>query len=453
MQGVCVKRPLVLGIDTGTGKTAVAVLKARGDCKALYTDSCRHNADVRSGSGRSEQDVGKIRKSVVALVRRIPKNLRNDIAAVGLAGQMHGVLLLDKNGNPVSPLVTWQDRRCLEDARFLPKLETRTGRKLYSGYGCATLAWLAAHGGIPGKASKASTIHDYIGSWLCGVKTPVTDPTDAASWGLFDVRSSNWITKDVKRAGIPVKLLPQIVPSGNEMGRVSPVVGRILGIRAGIPVAVAIGDNQASLIATLSDPESELALTLGTGGQLAAVLDKGRSMDAGATSEIRPFTEGRVMVVAASLAGGSAWEWLAKTAASWSQEISGKKVSLEAVYDMLNRLGARANDAGLVIEPSFLGERFDESLRGAIRGISMGNFSLGIVARSLAEGMMKNLVAMFPSKVLKGRRVVVGSGNALRHNSLIRHMVQTTLGLPLVLSGVREEAACGAALNAKTLVM
>ncbi|MDD5522131.1 MAG: FGGY family carbohydrate kinase [Kiritimatiellae bacterium] len=441
------KKPLVLGIDIGTGKTAVAVLKAHGDFQVLYTGSCKHNADIKCRSGRSEQDVNQLRKTAVALVRRVPKDLRNDIVAIGLTGQMHGVLLLDSDGYPVSPLVTWQDRRCLENAGFLPQLEAKTGRKLYSGYGCATLAWLALHDGIPHRASSAATIHDYIGAWLCGIITPVTDPTDAASWGLFDIKLSAWNTKSLKRTGIPIKLLPQIVPSSSEIGLVSSEVGRMLGIHAGIPVTVAIGDNQASLVATLTDPESELALTLGTGGQLTAVIEKGRSADPGVTSEIRPFTGGRVMIVAASLAGGSAWAWLAQTAASWAENVTGKEVSLESVYNMMNKLGAKAENSGLVIKPSFLGERFDESLRGTISGISMDNFSLGAAANSLAQGMIQNLVSMLPVTVLKGRRRVVGSGNALRHNPLLGRMVREVLGLPLVLPDMSEEAACGAALN------
>jgi sugar (pentulose or hexulose) kinase len=109
-------------------------------------------------------------------------------------------------------------------------------------------------------------------SLLCSLARPVTDPTDAASWGLFDLATLRWDVEAVRKAGIPVSILPTVVACGEVVGRVSPDAASRFAIPQGIPVTAAIGDNQALLIATLGEPEKELALTFGTGGQLSAVL-------------------------------------------------------------------------------------------------------------------------------------------------------------------------------------
>ena len=156
-----------------------------GSGNTVASGSAAHAADLPAGPGLSEQDPGKLLESARSVVAGLPAAARHAVAGVGLAGQMHGVLLLDRQGNPVGPLVTWQDARC--SMEFLAGLRAATGYQLRTGFGCATLAWYAAAAKLPPAASYAATIHDWIAARLCGLARPVTDPTDAASWGLFDL--------------------------------------------------------------------------------------------------------------------------------------------------------------------------------------------------------------------------------------------------------------------------
>jgi sedoheptulokinase len=102
-----------------------------------------------------------------------------------------------------------------------------------------------------------------------------------------------------------------------------------------------------------------------------------------------------------------------------------------------------------VVTPHFLGERHAPALRGTIARLGPDALSLGSLARGLAHGIAANLRDMLPPQVLAGRRQLVGSGNALRRNALLRVMVEEVFGLPLVMSNSREEAALGAALHAQ----
>jgi sedoheptulokinase len=249
-------------------------------------------------------------------------------------------------------------------------------------------------------------------------------------------------------------MLPRVVPCGEIVGELTEFFTEATLIPEGTAVVAAIGDNQASLLATLEDQAHDLALTLGTGGQLSAVLSRSQAdaLDWGAcTCEQRPFPGGQRLAVAAILLGGAAWEWLADTVVKWCRDLGVAPPAREAVYRALNTLGLRV-DSGPAIAPHFDGERHAPELRGVISDIDVRNFTLGGVARGLARGIIRSLRTMMPEVIRAGRTRVVGSGNALRRNELLREAALEVLGLPVVLAPEAEEAALGAARHARESV-
>ena len=436
---------MLLGIDIGTTKTAAVIVDAEGG--VLAAASHAHGAALSVPAGRAEQDPAQLLHSAWAAVGELPADLRRAVSAVGLTGQMHSVVLLDRHGDPLTPLITWQDGRCLEEPRFLPELEARIGYALRTGYGCASIVWRQEHGGLPAGTACAADMPDLAGARLCGLACPPIDPTFAASWGLFDLAVFDWDCAAVAKAGIPKGLLPEVRPSGATAGVVTPAMAQRLGIPAGTSVAVAVGDNQASLLATLGDPVRDIALTLGTAGQLSVVVPRGEQpAPAGecAPWEYRPYPGGRLVLVAAALCGGAAWAWLVDSYARCLREMGQAEPDREWLFARMDELGRLATEE-LTVETHFLGERHDEGLRGAIRGIDLRNFGMGPLARGLARGIVRNLREMLPEAALAGRTRVVGSGNALRRSALLRSMVESEFRLPLVMAEGREEAATGAA--------
>lgn len=462
---------MFLGIDIGSSKVASVFLNEEGTIEAV--ESAPHSADLPSPASRHEQNPERLLEVTWDAVKNLPWKLRQKTKAIGVTGQMHGILLLDRNRRILTPLITWQDQRCLEDPSFLADLSSRTLYPLASGYGCATLAWLIQNNDIPSEARYTATIQDLAVAILCGQPKPFMDPTDGASWGLFDLERLKWDQSAVKAAGIPVDWLPEILPCGARAGMLDEVMSAALGLPQGIPVTVAIGDNQASILSTLNDPEKQLALTLGTGGQISAVLPSNVRMeifggrqdtDSEKVSggdcrrawkfpfEYRPFPGDRYALVAACLCGGSAWRWLAESINGWLEELELPTLSEERLYHRLNELGFSApNQNSLSIQPHFLGERYDASLRGVIKGIDPSNFQLGILAKAVARGIFENLHQMLPLSACAGRTEIVASGNALARNPLLTKMASEVFGLPILFKDLREEAACGAALLAKQL--
>lgn len=436
---------LFLGLDVGTTKIAAVVAEGGGRVRAVVSRA--HEAGLPTPPGRAEQDAGALLDKMWAVVRALPDALRQRVQGIGVAGQMHGVVLLDAGNAPVTPLITWQDGRCLEDAPFLDALYETAGRRLYTGYGLATLAWLQRHRQRPAAAAAASTIHDLVVARLCNLPRPVTDPSNAASWGCFDLPTLSWDAAALEALALPASILPAIQPFGSIAGALDPSMAATLGLPQGIPVHVAIGDLHASLLATIRDPERDLALNLGTGGQAAVITDAPIAGALRATCAYWPYPGHRTAIVAASLGGGAAWAWLVDSVGSWLDDLGVARPSREALFDKINALGLDASDE-LLVQSHFWGERHDPSLRGAMHGLTPSNFSLGSLARGLARSIVLNLRTLLPPDALEHRTRIVGSGNALRRTPLLQHMAEDVFGLPLALTDAREEAATGAALLA-----
>lgn len=438
---------MYLGIDIGTTTVAVVLLDDKQQIVASATRS--HAADLAAPAGYSEQDPLRLTSAVDEVIGQLPVAGRKAVAAIGVTGQMHGVLLVDDRGQPCSPLITWQDRRCLED-NFLAELYDKSGCTLNSGYGSATLAWLIRKHALPAAARHACTIHDYLVYKICELDRPISDPTNAASWGCYVLDKNDWNDKALNQLGIPLSLMPWVVSSGSQAGELSQAASRRWAIPAGTPVAAALGDNQASLLATLTDMDQDLALTLGTGGQLSAVVKSSATVPHG-TCELRPFPGDRMLLVAAVLSGGSAWAWLAHTVQQWLQTFGVSTVNESEIYQRLNQLGMQAK-ADLQVAPHFIGERAQPDQRAAIAGISTTNFDLGTLSRSLAQGIFLNMKNRMPAELFPSRRRIVASGNALRLNPLLQAAAEEVFQLPIVLSERREEAASGAAVLARNMV-
>ncbi len=460
-----------LGIDIGTGKIAAVILDPAGS--VLAVTSRPHQAAISAPPGHFEQDPKKLYSVVRDVIRELPEPLRKQVRSIGLTGQMHGVVLVDGQNLPVGPLITWQDQRVLADD-FFTALQDRLNKWTSVGYGLVTLAYLCAKKLLPANAACGATIHAWLASRLCGLDRPALDPTDAHSWGLMDgLLEDQWDRSEISLAGIPQDILPDIVPTGKQIGTLTETMAAELGLPVGAAILAALGDNQASLLATLENPQTDLGLTLGTGGQLSAViqldqklikaLDQQHFEDRyqeltgrrpgkakyrkviSESFEFRPYLGGKQrLAVAALLCGGSAWNWLAETVHQWMADLSVSPIPTTELFARLNQMGLQSRSQ-ILVRPHFLGERFDPELRGRIDGLDCNPLDLGSLARGVAMGIADSLRIMMPYPFLKKRKRIVASGNALRRNPLLVKVAEEIFGLPVVLSPWTEEAACGAA--------
>ncbi len=437
---------LRLGIDIGTTKVSAAI--AAEDMSFHAAAAADHHAAVPRGQGFFEQDFGRIEAAIREVLRALPPDALRTVGSVGISTQMH-TLLLGRADGTVSYCVTWQDRRA---EPILQELRRASGRDLFPGYGAVTLAWYARRGELDGW-DWAATPGDELARRLTGAnRVEAMDPSLAAAWGVYDSVRHDWDLRAAEALGIPPRFLPRIAPCGTTVGLTTDTFG---GIPSGIPVLPAIGDNQASVIGSGGDPDTDLFATVGTGSQLSAVMpeDEARLIPPAPGLDFRPFPGGRTLVAVPPLSGGKAWSLLADAVSGILASFGAAPPQGCNILDLLSDLADKAPpDAdGLRIVPDFFGTRVRPGEFGSITGITATNFTLQNVARAMANGIVENLFAPMPESVIRSRKRIVGSGNGLAKCGAVRRALQERCCLPLIMPQVREEAATGAALLTKSL--
>jgi sugar (pentulose or hexulose) kinase len=318
-----------------------------------------------------------------------------------------------------------------------------------TGYLGVTLFCLKESSGLPRSARYALMCHDWLAARLAACEL-ATDPTDAASSGLYDVRERRWARPVCEALGIDSRLLPTVREAGGPLGRIHPDFAKATGLPAGTTVHVPLGDNQASVLASMRDPASEVLLNVGTGAQTSAVTGL---LFTAPDIEPRPFPGGKVLACGAGLCGGAAFRYLAEHYVRVIRGLTGAEATVPQVLTKLVELagGVPAGSHGLRMDPFFQGKRSDPSVRGSMSGMGTANNSPGAWARALMEGMARSLAGHYQTMLgagLEPRRRLVASGNALRLNPVLRQAASDAFGMPLAMPAWDEEAACGAALAA-----
>jgi len=458
--------PIVLGIDIGTTSiTALAVDSADGGVLARHTaaNQAEQTAPADKARGRSEWDVGRMAENAGRCLAAAAGELgsrRSELAGIGITGQQHGVVVVDDQLVPLTPLVNWQDRRGDDTmpggsrsyvqeaaARAGPEAARRTGCRLATGYLAVTLFWLRENGLLP-RHGTACFVMDYFAALLTG-RPPATDATCAASSGAFDVVAGAWDAAILDALGLPFSLFPPARPSGALLGGLADSLATATGLPTGLPVHVGIGDNQASFLGSVAEPRSSALVNVGTGAQ-AVVFTEQFHYDP--HLETRPFPGGGYLLVSAGLCGGRSYALLER----FFRDVARQFFQVdrpELLYEAMNRLAESVprGAGGLRCEPYFTGSRLDPDLRATWSGMSAENFTPAHLTRALLEGLARALHDGF-ERVTRGAQLacqrLVGAGNGLRENRVLARIVAEEFGMPLSVPQHREEAAFGAVLLA-----
>ncbi|KAH0793863.1 sedoheptulokinase isoform X3 [Histomonas meleagridis] len=370
---------------------------------------------------------------------------------------MHGVVEWNSS-NLVSNLVTWQDQRGTSTGKLSQIQKLKGCNNLKDGFGFTTLSILASENKLS-EFEFCGTIHDYLVWILVGMPSKsFIDTTDAASWGLFNIETNRWNSESVHLLEIPESILPTIYNCGSKAGLLSQDMASKTGIPSGIPVMVAIGDNQASIIGTSTKPSAdECFINIGTSTQLSVVAsrEKALSLSPSPTFEIRPFIDDTFLIVTAPLCGGRAWAFLKDVVKEWMHSLGMPEISDDIIlYSKIDSLALNEIDSNDLpkIEPHFLGERWDETLRASFTNINLNNFTLGKVGAAMALGIVSNLKSNISEECFKDCKSIFVNGNAARKNKAMHRAIEKTFGIsPSFKEGV-EEAALGAAILAARLV-
>ena len=454
-----------MGVDVGTAKIAVLLFDMHsGTVRA--TCSIPNSSETTNAQGRargwSEWDAEQtVELAFQAIADATSHRPREQFRGIGVTGQMHGMLLVGRDQCPLSPLIGWQDQRCnekmpRENLTYIQRMIELAGEHGFllegcypaTGYMGSTLFWLKESQALPSEPATACFLPDYCVMKMTGCG-PISDPSNAGSSGIYDIKSRQWDYELIERLGLKPDLLPEVKRSAKIAGELTSEAAKKTGLKEGTPVCVACGDNQASFLGSVADRRGMMLINIGTGGQLSLwvpdhMVAKG--------VDTRCYLGESYLLVAASLGGGNTYALLNRFFNEVGRVFFGAKGDTE-LYDEMTRLASKVHRGadGLRCEPLFTGTRRDPESRAVWRGMSESNFTPSHMSRALLEGIAEQFKTSYREMLQGGvspRARLVGSGNAVRKNPLLAEVLSYIFDLPIRIPKNVEEASFGAALLA-----
>ena len=443
-----------LGLDVGTGGTRAVLIDENG---LVVASAASEHAPFRSPyPGWAEQDPEDwwraartaIRETLAAGAEVLTSrgDAASAIGAVGLTGQMHGAVLLDRDGKVLRPSLIWCDQRTDAQCDWLHE---RIGREHLIELTCnpalpnftlTKLLWVRDHEPeVFARIAHVLCPKDYVRLRLTG--TYAMDVQEASGTLLLDVTHRRWSSEVARIAGIDEAWLPQLFESPEVCAKISTEAAELTGLVSGTPVVAGAGDQGAGAIGMGILQPGSVSATIGTSGVVFAATAVPTKDSLGRLHTFCHAVPGRWHVMGVTQAAGLSLRWLRDV------------VAPEASYDSLTAEAGRvpAGSDGLLWAPYLLGERtpyLDSQATAAFYGIIASHTRAHLV-RAILEGVaysLKDTFTLFAELGIPIKSVRLGGGGA--RGPLWRSIQASIYGYPSDILVAEEGAAFGAALLA-----
>ena len=374
---------LAIGIDVGTSGVGVVALDRAG---RRVAEADRPVPLATPRPGWTEQDpedwVAAAEAGLQAVVHEVGADR---VAAIGLSGQMHGMVALDADDRVVRPALLWNDQRTgaavetITRAVGRARLIERTGNPAITGFQLPKVVWLrAAEPDAFARTRRVLLPKDHVGFRFTG--EAVAEPSDASGTGLYHLASGSWDMEVLAALDLDPGLWPRLVRSDEIVGGLRPEVADRTGVRAGTPVVAGAGDNAAAatgLALGRAHPDVG-SVSLGTSGVLFAALEA-PTPDPDGRVHLFAHADGGFHLLGVILSAAGSLRWYRDTFAPGRPYAA---LVAEAA-------GAPVGAGGVVFKPYLAGERTPHlrpDLRGSFHGLSLATGS-GDVVRAVLEGV------------------------------------------------------------------
>jgi xylulokinase len=446
----------LLGIDVGTTGSKALLADETG---AVVSSATTEYPMFTPQPLWAEQNPANWWDATVTSIRRVLEGSETgpeDVAGVGLTGQMHGLVLLDGAGEVLRPCIMWNDQRtgpqcaAITERVGAERVLQLTGNPVLPGFTAPKIVWVREHEPeVYARVAHVLLPKDYVRFRLTGEH--VTEVSDASGTSLFDVGQRRWSGEMLEALEIPSAWMPTCAESPEVTARVSESAAAETGLLAGTPVVGGGGDQAAQAVGTGIVREGVISITVGTSGVVFAATDEYQVEPQGRLHAFCHAVPGQWHLMGVMLSAGGSFRWFRDALGEPE-----KSAALEAgrdPYEPLTELAAQASAGceGLVFLPYLTGERTpypDPQARGAYCGLTLRHGKSHMV-RAVLEGVAYGLRDSLELMRNLGLPVeqVRGSGGGVR-SSLWRQILADVFDTELVTVNVTEGAAYGAALLA-----
>lgn len=375
----------LLGIDLGTSSVKAIVLDEQG--QELSQGKAEYEV-TSPQPGWAESDPAAWWKATVEAVRAALAQAQGiSISALGISGQMHGVVLVGEDGQPLRPALLWPDTRAVGELNRYRALPTEMLRRLANplapGMAGPLLCWLKHHKPSTYQQARWSLQpKDWLRLQLTGAVA--TDPSDASATLLYDLPADNWADDIISALGLRRDLFPSILPSGAVAGTLSVKAASTLGLPTGLPVATGAADTAAAMLGAGLLAPGQVQLTLGTGAQLVRLLPPSTDIADMPTHKrthlYRAADARHRYEMAAVQNAGLALDWVRRVfSASWDELYNSASYNAPGSGGLKFHpefVPERYHDASTYTGAAFTGLRLfhtrEHLLRAALEGVALG---------------------------------------------------------------------------------
>ena len=436
---------LFLGIDVSTTGAKALLVDEKGAVAASTTTPLTLSTPKPLWS---EQDPHEWWTGTAASIRKALADAGatgGDVAAVGLTGQMHGLVLLDAKREVLRPAILWNDQRTAAECAEIEKrvgraaLIREVGNVALTGFTAPKILWVRNH--EPEVYAKAKLIllpKDYVRLRLTG--EAAMDKADGSGTILFELKARAWSRRVLETLDIPADWLPPTFEGPETTGTITAQAAAETGLKAGTPVMAGGGDQAAGAVGAGAVRPGVVSLTLGTSGVVFATTD---------APLVEP--EGRLHAFCHAVPGK--WHFMGVTLSAagslqWYHDTLTPQDSFADIVAEAER--APAGSEGLLFLPYLSGERTpypDPLARGSFVGLTLRH-TRAHLTRAVLEGVafsMKDCFGLLQGAGLGSVKEVRIAGGGAK-GALWRRIVASALGLPMLTVNSTEGAAYGAAL-------
>lgn len=401
---------LYIGIDLGTSSTKFLLVDEKGTVCNEVTKEYPLDFPKPGWSEQHPEDWWN------AAVTGVPELLqgfdRESVKGIGLGGQMHGLVVLDKDDAVIRPAILWNDGRTAAEVEYLntvvgtDTLSAYTANIAFAGFTAPKLLWMQKN--EPERFAKIEKImlpKDYLVYRLTGAHA--TDYSDASGMLLLDVEHKCWSKQMLEICGITEQQMPQLYESFAPVGTLTPEAAELLGLSTDVVVAAGAGDNAAAAVGTGTVGNARCNISLGTSGTIF-ISSEQFGVDPNNALHSFAHADGSYHLMGCMLSAASCNKWLmedifrTKDYAAEQADITIDKLGCNHVYFLPYLMGERSPINDTNARGTFIGMTMDTTradlTQAMLEGVAFAIRDSFEVAKSLGISMERSNICGGGSK-------------------------------------------------------
>ncbi len=412
-----------IGVDLGTSAVKLLLMDAQG---TIHNQLSLDYPLEFPRPGWAQQDPEDWKRAVLTGIPRLLAGFdAGQVAGIGAGGQMHGLVVLDREDRVIRPAILWNDGRAAGEVDYLngvvgkKTLSQRTANIAFAGFTAPKLLWMREH--EPENFARIAKImlpKDYINYILTGVHC--TDYSDASGTLLLDVEHRRWSPEMLELCGVEERQMPRLFESYETVGTLLPHVADALGLPSGVKVCAGAGDNAAAAVGTATVGDGACNISLGTSGTVFIASDR-FSVDPHNALHAFAHADGRWHLMGCMLSAASCNKWLMEDIfhtgdyAAQQSPITPERLGRNRVFFLPYLMGERSPINDTNARGAFVGMSLDtareDMTQAVLEGVAFALRDSVEVARSLGLTVERSMVCGGGAKSPLWRKILA---NVLR---------------------------------------